>query len=233
VGKVRAPVPGRKGTCSVCTSEHRHKIEIGLTYKVPRSTLARRYGLSDDSVTRHAKNHLTPTMRAAILAAQKPAVVDLEALTRSEEEGLLAQLVHQRGRLQLTVEQAQSLGDTSGVVRAERAITQNLELVAKLLGQLVQHHQVTHASVLVSPDYLKLRQVLVETLRPHKAAALDVGRALAKLEQEAATAIKAKAAKANGVPVLIEGRAEPIGSPPVRSNGGPLPGDPPDTEAAQ
>jgi hypothetical protein len=158
-------------------------------------------------------------MRAAILAAQQPQAVDLEQLQRSENEGLLAQLVSQRARLQLTVEQAQSLGDTSGVVRAERAITQNLELVAKLLGQLVQHHQVTHASVLVSPDYLKLRQVLVETLRPHKAAALDVGRALAKLEQEAATTIKAKAAKANGVPVLIEGRAEPI-SPPV----------PPDTE---
>jgi hypothetical protein len=206
--------------CTVCTSPHRHLIEVGLVHKTPMRVLGRRFGVSEHAVFRHSKGHVTPQMRAAILAAQQPQAVDLEQLQRSENEGLLAQLVSQRARLQLTVEQAQSLGDTSGVVRAERAITQNLELVAKLLGQLVQHHQVTHASVLVSPDYLKLRQVLVEALRPHKAAALDVGRALAKLEQEAATAIKAKAAKANGVPVLIEGRAEPIGSPPV----------PPDTE---
>src|SRR5262249_54155727 len=152
---------------------------------------------------RHSKGHVTPQMRAAILAAQQPQAVDLEQLQRSENEGLLAQLVSQRARLQLTVEQAQSLGDTSGVVRADRAITQNLELVAKLLWQLVQHHQVTHASVLGSPDYLKLRQVLVETLRPFPPAALAVGKALHQLEAEAARDIE-QHARDGKRPLVIE-----------------------------
>jgi hypothetical protein len=207
---VKGAAPLGSNICTVCTSPHRHKVEIGLTYKTPYRVLAKRYGLSEDAVARHCRNHLSATMRAAILAAQKPAAVDLEALTRSEEEGLLAQLVSQRARLQIAAEQAQGLGDTSGTVRAERAITQNLELVAKLLGQLVQHHQVTHASVLVSPDYLRLRQVLIDTLRPFPAAVLAVGKALAALETTAAEEIRARAsAKANGkAPLVIEHRAE-------------------------
>jgi len=189
--------------CTVCTSPHRHLIEVGLVHRTPMRVLGKRFGVSEHAVFRHSKGHVTPQMRAAILAAQQPQAVDLEQLQRSENEGLLAQLVSQRARLQLTVEQAQSLGDTSGVVRAERAITQNLELVAKLLGQLVQHHQVTHASVLVSPDYLKLRQVLTEALRPFPPAALAVGKALHQLEAEAARDIEQRATDGKR-PLVIE-----------------------------
>ena len=68
-----------------------------------------------------------------------------------------------------------------------------------------------------------------------------MGRALAKLEQEAAESIQAKAAKATGSNCsLIEHQAvehgpasspaNGLGSPQTRSNGAPLPGDPPDTE---
>jgi hypothetical protein len=37
----------------------------------------------------------------------------------------------------------------------EGAITSNLTLVAKLLGQLIQHHDVRHTSILINPDYLR------------------------------------------------------------------------------
>src|SRR5262249_38663896 len=176
--------------CTICLSDKRHQVEIALVHRVPLRVIAKRYGLSSDAIWRHGKKHLSPQMRAAILSAQKPQAVDLEQLQRSEAEGILSQLVAQRARLQLTVEQAQELGNIADVVKAEKAITDNLTLVAKLLGQLTVHHQVTHASVLVSPDYLKLRQVLTEALRPFPAAALAVGKALAALEAEAAERIK-------------------------------------------
>jgi hypothetical protein len=194
--------------CTVCSSPHRHKIEIGLTHRTPLRVLARRYGVSLDAIHRHGKNHLSAQMRAAILAAQKPQAVDLEQLQRSEAEGILSQLVAQRARLQLTVEQAQEFGNIADVVKAEKAITDNLTLVAKLLGQLVQHHQVTHASVLVSPDYLKLRQVLSEALRPFPVAALAVGKALHALEAEAAKNITARAAADKPPLRLIDGAIE-------------------------
>jgi hypothetical protein len=78
-----------------------------------------------------------------------------------------------------------------------------LELVGKLLGQLVQRHEST--SLLVSPDYLQLRSMLVQALRPFPEAARAVAAALHTLESKAATDITANAAK--GKPLLLEAKA--------------------------
>jgi hypothetical protein len=87
-----------------------------------------------------------------------------------------------------------------GCVAAEAAITSNLALVGKLLGMIVQRHDVRSTSILVSADYLALRQAIVTALRPFPAAAAAVGVALHHLEAAAAKDITARAA----VPVTIE-----------------------------
>jgi hypothetical protein len=176
--------------------------------------LGQRFGLSKDSIGRHAANHLTPQIRAAILSAQKPSAIDLEALQASESEGLLSQLVAQRARLQSHGELALDLGDVRGCVAVEGAITANLGLVGKLLGMLATHHNVTHTSILISADYLKLRATLIDALKPFPAAAQAVGRALHALEAEAAEDITRRAqGPRNGsatAPLLIEGTAESV-----------------------
>jgi hypothetical protein len=181
---------------------------------VPHRVLGKRFELSHDSIGRHARAHLTPQIRAAILSAQKPSAIDLEALQASESEGLLAQLVAQRARLQSHGELALDLGDVRGCVAVESAVTANLTLVAKLLGQLVQHHSVTHASILISADYLRLRSTLIAALKPYPDAARAVGAALHRLESEAATDITSRShGPRNGsptAPMLIEGTAEPV-----------------------
>ena len=170
--------------------------------------LGRRYDASPDAIKRHRRNHLSPQMRAAILAAQKPASVDLEVLQRSESEGLLAALVSQRARLQQHVDMALEVGDVRAGVAAERAITDNLSLVSKLLGMLVQHHEVKHTSVLISSDYLRLRRTIIEALRPFPDAARSVGVALAKLETEAAEVITGERPMLAG-PVTVEAETLP------------------------
>jgi hypothetical protein len=196
---------GSRGpACSICRHPKRHQIEIGLVYHTPARVLAARFECSRNAIDRHRQRHLTPHMRAAILAAQKPSAVDLEALQRSESEGLLAQLVSQRARLQTHSELASELGDVRSAVSCERAITSNLELVAKLLGTLVQHHQVTRTSILISADYLALRQALVTALRPYPEAARAVGAALHELETSAAKQITDKSRP------TIELQAEPV-----------------------
>src|SRR5262245_40835970 len=167
--------------------------------------MARRFGVSPDALYRHRTNHLSPQVRAAMLAQQKPTEIDLEALQASESEGLLAQLVTQRARLQTHSEMATDLGDVRSAVACERAITSNLELVGKLLGQLVQRHEVRSTNLLVSPDYLQLRSVLVSALQPFPAAARAVASALHQLESKAASDSTANAAK--GKPLLLEGKA--------------------------
>jgi hypothetical protein len=196
----------------VCSHEARHQIEIGLTHQVPSRVLGQRFNLSHHAILRHAKNHLTPAMRAAILAAQKPTEIDLDALRTSESEGLLAQLVTQRARLQQQGDLALTLGDVRGCVAVESAVTANLTLVAKLLGQLVTHHDVRHTNLLISPDYLKLRQVLLEALRPFPDAARAVGAALHRLESDVAHDITPKAAAAR---VIEHEPAPPQPHPPL------------------
>jgi hypothetical protein len=164
--------------------------------------LAIRFQCSPDSLARHARNHLTPQMRAAILTAQKPSEIDLEALQRSEAEGLLAQLVTQRARLQQHSDLALELGNGPVAIAAERAITSNLELVGKLLGTLVHRHEVTRTSILVSADYLQLRQAIVGALRNFPDAAKAVGAALHQIERAAARDIEISKR-----PLLIEAEA--------------------------
>jgi len=176
-------------TCSVCVHERRHQIEIGLVNSVPVRTLAARFGLKRSAVYRHGRLHLSPQVRAAILRAQKPTEVDLEALQRSESEGLLAQLVAQRARLQQMSELALEMGDVRAANGTEARITDNLRLVGQLLDQFTIRHEVTHKSVLVSADYLQLRQVLLVALKPHPEAMRDVARALHALESDAAKQI--------------------------------------------
>lgn len=133
--------------------------------------------------------------RAALLTASQPTAIDLETLSATESAGLLAQLVAQRGRLQVYAESAAELGDVKAATSAESVILSNLATVGKLLGTLVQRHAVTHTNLLISPDYLKLRATLMDALRPFPVAARSVGAALHRLEADAATDITAAASK--------------------------------------
>lgn len=172
--------------CSICAHPKRHQIEIGLVHHVSQRVLARRFQCSEDAVQRHRHKHLSPQVRAAILTAQRPSVVDLESLQRSEGEGILGALVVQRARLQQHAELAMELGDVRAAVAVENSITGNLTLVAKLLGQLVQHVEVTRTSVLVSPDWLRIRQALLTAARPYPEALRAISAALYELEAAAA-----------------------------------------------
>jgi hypothetical protein len=205
--------PGAR--CTVCAHERRHQIEIGLVHGVAARVLGERFKLSKDAIHRHAANHLTPAMRAAILAAQKPTAIDLDALRTSESEGILAQLVGQRARLLSHGDLALELGDVKACVAVESALTGNLTLVAKLLGQLVQHHDVRHTSILISPDYLRLRSTLVDALRPYPDAMRAVGAALHRMESDAARDITAAASKGRApAPMVLEHKpAEPTAAP--------------------
>jgi hypothetical protein len=207
VSPLEAPSkPYRKpGVCSVCTHPRRREIEVGLVCRVPVSTLAARYDVSRDSVWRHNK-HLTPLQRAAIMAARAPSGIDLEELHRTESEGLLAQLLAGRAKLQTFSETAFAAGNYAAAISAEKGVTANLELLSRLLGMLVVRHEVQH-SLLVSADYLTLRDTLLRVLRRHPAAAKDVAEALHRLEAEAAETLTAKA---NGKALTIDHRPEEL-----------------------
>jgi hypothetical protein len=108
----------------------------------------------------------------------------------------------QRARLEQHSQLAASLGNVSAAVSSERAITENLRLVAQLLGSLIQRHEVTKkASVFVTSDYLEIREALLDVLKAHPEARAALSQALSKLEtKEAARIIEAAKPK----PLTIE-----------------------------
>jgi hypothetical protein len=186
------------GNCQVCRHDKRHQIDLGLICGVPRPTLAQRFGVTVDSLYRH-QNHVTRSQAAAILQAVEPSQIDLEALTRSESEGLLANLVTMRARLATIAQQAMEDGLPQVAIRAEAATLANLELVSRLLGQLVNRSEIAHTHLTLTPSYLKLRQALVAVLRPHPEIAAKVAEALRQIEADDAEQITTK-----GKPVMIE-----------------------------
>lgn len=185
------PTKGRPGPggCAVCRHERRHEIEIAVTYGQSLRSVAEQFDVAYDSLQRHAKRHLSPAMKAAILTASKPSEVDVQALTEREAAGLLANLVAMRARLAAHAQACAAIGDHRGAVNAERVTLADLELTAKLVGQLISRSEVVHTHLTLMPSYLKLRQALVAALRPYPEIAAKVAAALAEIESEDATSI--------------------------------------------
>jgi hypothetical protein len=194
------------GACQVCNSPHRHSVDVALAHGLGHDAIGKRYDLSPHSVQRHGKNHLSPQMMAAVQHALHPSAVDLDALKVSEGENLMHNLLHQRARLASHIELAVAIGDPSAAIRGEAAITNNLQLVSKLLGVLVNVHETRHQHILTHPDYLRLREVLLKALAPFPEARIAVGRALAGIETQAAEDITKAAGRA---PITIEAKPLP------------------------
>jgi hypothetical protein len=181
---------GKSGpTCKVCGSEQRHLIELGLVHRIPVRVLARRFDIPKSTVFRHRRMHMPAQLVAAIAMASHPSELDIEQLQRSESEGMIGALVGQRARLQMLSEMAFEAGEINAATTVERAITQSLELTSRLLGMIVQRHDVRSTSILISADYLELRGTILMALKPYPEAARAVGAALAKLELGAAQTI--------------------------------------------
>ena len=86
-------------------------------------------------------------------------------------------------------------------VRCENAVLQNLELVSKLLGQLIHRSEIVTKSFLVTPDYLRFRSILIEELRGYPELAARIASRIATIESDVAEQIASKAK-----PPLIEAR---------------------------
>jgi hypothetical protein len=175
-------------------------VDLALTYGQSARSIAEQFELPYDAVIRHKDRHLSAAMRAALLTASRPSEVDVEALTKQEAQGLLSHLVAMRARLSAHAQACAAIGDHKGAINAERVVLADLELTAKLVGQLIQRSEVAHVHLTLTPSYLKLRQALVAVLRPYPEIAAQVAAALAAIEADDAEQIT----KSKPPPPMIE-----------------------------
>jgi hypothetical protein len=202
-GRPGRPGPGRKGTIE--GHPRRGEIEHDIAKGISQRTIAKRYDISRDVVMRWAKR-IPPQLRAKRYVGLLKATDDLERLRIEESDNLLKNLAVQRARLLLAQDRAIAIEDLSVIARLSAQIHQNLELVGKYLGEFAKVSVQTNISLLVTPEYLKLRAALLQALADFPQAKYAVAAVLHQIEGAAA-----QEPVANGhdrVPAVIE--AQPI-----------------------
>jgi hypothetical protein len=139
--------------CTVCDQPERNGIDEALVSGAPYRTVAKRFVLSESAVYRHKTEHLPAHLWKAKEAEEAARADDLLDQARN----LQAHALH-------ILECAEQAGDLRSALAAISQTRDNLELLGKLAGEL-DERAVTN--VLISPEWLELRAVIVGALEPH------------------------------------------------------------------
>ena len=170
----------------IASDPNRALIERSLAMGIPMNRVARRFGYSKPAIQRY-RDRMPQQLKAAIVAAAlRPKEADLDKLKIEESEGILGNLAHQRARLLLCQDECMEAGAATQVGYLSNCIHKNIEMVGKYLGLFAQHHVSTQVNILVSEDYLRLRQALTMALRPFPEARRAVADELHRLEGQIA-----------------------------------------------
>jgi len=103
-------------TCTVCQHREHAAIDLAIARRVSVTALAKRYGVSTDSIYRHKQKHMPPTVMARLLAGPDTDI-DLDRLRETESQSLLANLVGLRHRLFASLDVAEEAGDSAMVAK--------------------------------------------------------------------------------------------------------------------
>ncbi len=154
--------------CTICTHEQRAAVERALMDGNAVPALAALYRVSEDALHRHKTHHLP----ARLARAQ-------EATEAAEADDLLAQLQDLHRRTLTILNRAERKGELRTALSAIRECRGNLELLAELSGELDRRAQV---NVLVAPEWLTIRAMLMEALQDYPEARVAVTGHLMALE---------------------------------------------------
>jgi hypothetical protein len=154
--------------CTVCRHPDCDTIDAALVAGTTFRSIAIRFDLSEGALKRHKAEHLPAALAAAQAAAEVAHGDDLLAQLRALQETTLRLL-----------ERAESAGKLTAAVLAVGQARQNIELLAKLVGELAQEGTV---NILVAPEWLAVRAALLGALAPYPEARTAVATRLAALE---------------------------------------------------
>jgi len=146
--------------CQTCQSEHLEAINRELAANTAIPALAALYRVSSDSLLRHKQNHL-PQAVARAEAAQEA--------TRGDD--LLDQVNKLKGKAVSLLLKAEAAGDYRTALAGIREARSCLELLLEVEGELTRAPQV---NIIMSPEWTRLRAVIVGALAPYPEARLAV-----------------------------------------------------------
>ncbi len=155
--------------CTVYTHPERETIEKALIEGEPSRALSARYGtVGRMALQRHKAEHLPEKMAKA-----------QEAVEVAQADDLLDQMRGLQARTLAILEAAEETHQYRTALAAIREARSNLELLAKLLGELDERPVM---NVLVSAEWVMVRTAMMEALGPYTQARVAVAEHLSELE---------------------------------------------------
>jgi hypothetical protein len=156
--------------CTVCAHEEGEAINKALSDPSRAiSKIAAEYRVSEDALSRHKANHLLPELRDKM--ASDPELHDVD---------ILAEMKSLYQRMKGHLEAVETTENWQAIKAFHSEARHDLELLAKLLGELDERPQV---NILVkSPEWIAARAALLEALGPHPEARAAVAGRLLQLE---------------------------------------------------
>lgn len=150
--------------CSVCAHPERHAIDKALVAGGALRDIAGRYGLTKSAVERHKAAHLPVALVRGEAAREAAHALDV-----------VQQLRTINGAALTVLRDARAAGDGDLALKAIDRILKQIELQAKLLGDLDERPVV---NILVAPEWRALRGRIVVALAAHPAARLALAEVL-------------------------------------------------------
>ena len=181
--------------CTICNHPARPQIDLAIATGLSKRAVAERFGVSRDAVWRHAQAHLTAEMRAALATKLLQREGDTRRILFEEGAGVTEALKAIRGPLFGLFLAAVDTGDSKAAVALAGRLHENLALVAKLTGELVPHAGTSITTILLSPDFQRLRGELVGVLAHYPEAQAQVTAVFRQAGLRAATEMGASAGK--------------------------------------
>jgi hypothetical protein len=159
--------------CTVCQHPERPAIDRALVGGEPYRGVARQWQVSDDAVARHRVAHLPERLAQA-----------QDAVAVAQATDLLREVRALRAKAYALLTRAEQQGDLRTALQGVREARACLELLAELEGELDRRATV---NLLIAPEWLAVRGVLLEALGPYPAARAAVASRLLALEQRNGT----------------------------------------------
>lgn len=158
--------------CTICCHAEREAIDQALVAGESAPRIAAKHRVSDDAVTRHRAHLLVPLKQAREVQA---AAVE-EIVQALDVVGQLRAI--NQASLQV-LKQARDMHDGELALKAVDRVQRQIELQAKLLGELDERPQV---NVLALPEWAQVRLLVLHALEPHPEARAAVAARLMALE---------------------------------------------------
>ena len=136
--------------CSICDHPQSEAIDAAVIAGASYRDIAAWHGVTTSSLSRHVRGHLIKTLAAARNA---------EVVANGDD--LLAQVASLSRQAQRIKDKAEREGDLKTALAGIRELCRLIELLAKLRGELDERPVV---NVLVSPQWIEVRAVLLEAL---------------------------------------------------------------------